>query len=109
MAPPTEVLDSALDLLLQAQRPVILAGHGCLMGRAGDELQRLASLLQIPVATTPQGKGTLTDLPLQAQRPVILAGHGCLMGRAGDELQRLASLLQIPVATTPQGKGTLTD
>ncbi len=61
MAPPSEVLDSALDLLLQAQRPVILAGHGCLMGRAGEELQRLANLLQIPVATTPQGKGTLTD------------------------------------------------
>jgi acetolactate synthase I/II/III large subunit len=45
MAPPSEVVGSALDLLLQAQRPVILAGHGCLMGRAGDELQRLANLL----------------------------------------------------------------
>lgn len=61
MMPAPEAVDAALKLLLQAQRPVILAGHGCLIGRAGEELQRLAQLLQIPVVTTPQGKGALTD------------------------------------------------
>lgn len=60
-APPPELVESALDLLLQAQRPVILAGHGCLIGRAGEQLMHLANLLKIPVATTPQGKGTLAD------------------------------------------------
>lgn len=61
MVPAPETIEAALDLVLQAERPVILAGHGCLIGDAGSELQRLAQLLQIPVATTPQGKGALPD------------------------------------------------
>lgn len=61
MVPAPQAIDAALDLLLQSTRPVILAGHGCLIGDAGDEVRRLAHLLQIPVATTPQGKGALPD------------------------------------------------
>ncbi|MEP9348589.1 thiamine pyrophosphate-binding protein [Xanthobacter sp. KR7-225] len=60
-APPPEALDRALDLLAAAERPLILAGHGCLTGGAGAALAALAQELDVPVATTPQGKGVLPD------------------------------------------------
>jgi len=60
-APSPEALDRALDLLAASERPLILAGHGSLGGCAGEELAALARELQIPVATTPQGKGVLPD------------------------------------------------
>lgn len=56
-----DAIEAALDLLLSAQRKLILAGHGCLLGRASRELAELAELLQCPVATTPQGKGAIDE------------------------------------------------
>lgn len=60
-AAPEASVQRALDLLLAAQRPLILAGHGCLTGAAGAALRRISRALGIPVATTPQGKGVLDD------------------------------------------------
>ncbi|MCL4768363.1 MAG: thiamine pyrophosphate-binding protein [Hyphomicrobiaceae bacterium] len=56
-----DAIEAALDILLSGRRRLILAGHGCLIGRASMELTELAELLQIPVATTPQGKGAIDD------------------------------------------------
>jgi acetolactate synthase-1/2/3 large subunit len=42
----------AARLIRDAQRPVILAGHGVIISRAYDELRRLAEKAQIPVITT---------------------------------------------------------
>lgn len=50
-----------LDMLLASPRPLILAGNGCLQADCGEELAELSQLIQVPVATTPQGKGTLLD------------------------------------------------
>lgn len=52
---------AAVSLLLGAKRPLILAGYGCTVGRAGKELVELAELLGVPVATTPQGKGAIDE------------------------------------------------
>jgi len=57
---PTAV-ERAVDLLLSAERPVILAGHGCLLDRAEDLLLKLAEITGIPVATTPQAKGAIDE------------------------------------------------
>ena len=54
-------IGAALDLLLAAKRPLILAGHGCLLGSARSSLQAFSRATGIPVATTPQGKGVLAD------------------------------------------------
>ncbi|WP_198376656.1 thiamine pyrophosphate-binding protein [Neoroseomonas rubea] len=54
-------LSAALDLLLAAERPVIIAGQGVLIGHACDALVRFAELTRIPVVTSPNGKGAIPD------------------------------------------------
>lgn len=50
-------VDEALRLLQNAERPVIVAGHGVELSAAEPELQVFAEAFRIPVATTPFGKG----------------------------------------------------
>ncbi len=47
--------------LLRARRPAILAGHGTLLADAAEELRAVAEALEIPVATTPKGKGAFPE------------------------------------------------
>ena len=54
-------LTSALDLLLAARQPVIIAGQGVLIGQASDALGAFAELTGIPVVTSPNGKGAIPD------------------------------------------------
>src|SRR5262245_27708287 len=49
----------AVDLLLSAERPVILVGQGVRWGGACTELLRLAERLQIPVAASMSGLGAI--------------------------------------------------
>ena len=48
---PTQVKRAA-KLIGEAERPLILAGHGVIISRAYDELRELAETAQIPVITT---------------------------------------------------------
>lgn len=60
-----ELLDKALDLLLTSDNVCIVAGHGAVLSEAAVELKKLAELLNIPVATTANGKGIIpADHPL---------------------------------------------
>ena len=45
-------IDEAVKLIEQAEKPVILAGHGVIISKAYDELLKLAENCQIPVVTT---------------------------------------------------------
>ena len=45
-------IKAAAQLINEARRPVIMAGHGILISRAFDELRELAEKTQIPVITT---------------------------------------------------------
>ncbi len=47
--------------LLRARRPAILAGHGTILSNASDEVRAIAEMLEIPVATTPKGKGAFPE------------------------------------------------
>jgi acetolactate synthase I/II/III large subunit len=54
-------LAAALEVLLAAKRPVIIAGQGVLLAEASPELTAFAELARIPVVTSPNGKGAISD------------------------------------------------
>lgn len=54
-------VDAALDLLLAAERPLLLSGGGVIIGEAHEELVELAELLQVPVQVTLMGKGSIDE------------------------------------------------
>jgi acetolactate synthase I/II/III large subunit len=51
----------AAELLLEAKRPVILAGSGVVLSQAEDHLISLAELLPARVATSPRAKGVFPE------------------------------------------------
>src|SRR5262249_37406396 len=54
-----EGVKRAADMLLAAERPVILVGQGVKYGGAADDLKRLAETLRIPVAWSASGTGAI--------------------------------------------------
>jgi len=54
-------IQQALELIAQAQRPVILAGHGIMLSGAVRQLRELAERAQIPVTLTLLGKGAMPE------------------------------------------------
>ncbi|MBI3965149.1 MAG: thiamine pyrophosphate-binding protein [Chloroflexi bacterium] len=54
-------LERAVDLLLAAERPLIVAGQGIQLSGAAAELAAVAHALRIPVVTTPLGKGAFDE------------------------------------------------
>ncbi|MCI5221167.1 MAG: thiamine pyrophosphate-binding protein [Candidatus Electrothrix sp. AR4] len=56
-----EQVDKAAQLLINAHRPVIIAGWGVYLSQAMLELRQLAELLRIPVATSPKAKGVFPE------------------------------------------------
>ena len=51
----------AAKLIMNAKRPVILAGQGAMIARADKELRYLAETLGVPVTTTLLGKGVFPE------------------------------------------------
>lgn len=56
-----EAVRQATDLLLGAERPVIVAGNGAFLSGASDEVVALAEALSVPVVTTPLAKGIIDE------------------------------------------------
>ncbi|MBG6216926.1 tartronate-semialdehyde synthase [Arthrobacter sp. CAN_A6] len=54
-------LEKALDMLVRAERPLIVAGGGIINADAADDLVELAELLNIPVIPTLMGWGVIPD------------------------------------------------
>ncbi|MEW6230715.1 MAG: thiamine pyrophosphate-binding protein [Chloroflexota bacterium] len=68
------VVRQAAELLLQAERPIIVAGGGVVSSQAWAELTALAEALSIPVGTTITGKGDIAeDHPLSIG---VVGGNG---------------------------------
>jgi acetolactate synthase-1/2/3 large subunit len=65
----------AADMLLSAERPVMLVGQGVRWGGACDELLRLAERLQIPVAASASGLGAIDTKHPLALGLVARGGH----------------------------------
>jgi acetolactate synthase-1/2/3 large subunit len=81
-------VDAAAERLLAAERPVILAGGGCLTAEASTELRAVAEYLDAPVVVTMMGKGVI------AEDHQLSAEHTGANGTAvGNHMTREADVL----------------
>jgi acetolactate synthase-1/2/3 large subunit len=60
--PEPRQVERAMDVLMKAARPVVVAGGGVLLSQAWEQLETLAGLLSAPVATTVNGKGSFPEI-----------------------------------------------
>jgi acetolactate synthase-1/2/3 large subunit len=74
-------IKKAAELLVKAERPLILAGGGVTISNASPELLQLAELLMAPVATTFMGKGTFPEI-----HPLSLGSIGMHGNPAANKL-----------------------
>jgi acetolactate synthase-1/2/3 large subunit len=77
-----EGVEKAVDMLLAAERPVIVVGQGVRYGGAAEELTKLAERLQIPVAASASGLGAIPvehplSLGLVQRGGTYQANHSC--------------------------------
>jgi len=56
-----EDIQRVVEILAQSRRPVLVAGNGVHMSRAHQQLQQLAEMWQMPVATSYKGKSTIAE------------------------------------------------
>lgn len=68
-------IEKAIDMLLAADKPIILAGGGVTISSAFAELQSIAELLMIPVVTTFKGKGSFPENHPLSLGPIGMHGH----------------------------------
>jgi acetolactate synthase-1/2/3 large subunit len=117
-----QLIKKSLDLILKAEKPLILSGGGVSRAEAWTELQQFAEYLQIPVITTLMGLGTISNksrcllgatiagpgLKAAAESDVILA-LGCkfsyVMGH-GDEpfWKNSQKLIQVDIDSSIIGR-----
>src|SRR5205814_10651742 len=75
MVAPGENIEAALNLLEQAERPLVLIGKGMAWSRAEDEVRAFIERTQLPFLRSPMGKGVMPDdhpLSVAAARTLAL-------------------------------------
>ncbi|MYI70519.1 MAG: thiamine pyrophosphate-binding protein, partial [Boseongicola sp. SB0673_bin_14] len=98
--PPRREISAAVDAILSARRPIILGGGGVMASGAMDEVRELAELLDMPVATSYMGKGTLPE-----NHPLSLGPYG-LLGRPASNEYVLQADLGLALGTRFNNVGT---
>jgi acetolactate synthase-1/2/3 large subunit len=78
----------AVELLLEAEHPMVLAGGGVIISNASPELLALAELLMMPVATTLMGKGCFPE-----NHPLAVGDVGMHGTQAANKLMLEADAL----------------
>src|SRR5919112_1493912 len=73
--PDLSEINKACEMLLKAEKPIIMAGGGVILSGAFSELQTLAELLSIPVVSTFKGKGAFPENHPLAMGPIGMHGH----------------------------------
>ncbi len=71
-APDPAAVEDAVDAILSARNPIVICGGGVVLSGAEGELDTLAQTLNIPVATTVSGQGSLSE------------SHPCCLGVVGS-------------------------
>jgi 2-hydroxyacyl-CoA lyase 1 len=75
MVAPAENVEAALNLLEQAERPLVLIGKGMAWSHAEDEVRAFIERTQLPFLRSPMGKGVMPDdhpLSVAAARTLAL-------------------------------------
>jgi len=81
-------LKKAAQMIIESERPLILAGGGVIGGNASQELVQLAEFLGIPVDTTLMGKGSIPET-----HPLALGNIGMHGTTAANKLITETDLL----------------
>jgi len=82
------MIEAAAELLLEADRPLIVAGGGAFYSRAFQQLRELAETLDAPVMTTPCGRSILPE-----DHPLAFGQVGLYFSRLGERVYGEADLL----------------
>jgi acetolactate synthase I/II/III large subunit len=86
--PDSAALSAAMHVILQSERPLLVAGGGVLHSGAEEQLRALAERLGIPVATTLTGKGSIRE-----DHPLSLGVLGDLGTLAAKNAAEAADLI----------------
>jgi acetolactate synthase-1/2/3 large subunit len=73
--PDVVACEKAVDMLLNSEKPIILAGGGTIISSAFAELQSIAETLMLPVVTTFKGKGSFPETHPLSLGPIGMHGH----------------------------------
>ena len=73
--PDIQNVERAIETLIRADKPIILAGGGAIISSAFAELQAVAEMLSIPVVTTFKGKGAFPENHPLSMGPIGMHGH----------------------------------
>jgi acetolactate synthase-1/2/3 large subunit len=73
--PDLSQIEKAIDLIMKAEKPILMAGGGVILSGAFHELQALAEILMCPVVTTFKGKGAFPENHPLAMGPIGMHGH----------------------------------
>jgi acetolactate synthase-1/2/3 large subunit len=79
--PSIERLKKAAEMLMNAEKPIIMVGGGAIFSGASEEILKLVELLQSPVVTTLMGKGIIPET-----HPLCLG----MVGMHGSRITNLA-------------------
>lgn len=86
--PEPDALKRAAELILVAERPIIVAGGGALYSGCSAELVKLAELFGLPVLTTPGGRGVIPE-----DHPLSLGQVGLYRTKLGRDAYQSADLI----------------
>lgn len=85
-----ESVSRAVDLLLEARRPVVVAGNGAMLSGAGEALSELLQVLGVPFATTPGGRGIVSE-----KHPLALGSVGLYRNHAAAAYLKTIDLMLV--------------
>ncbi len=98
-------IEKAIDMLLSAEKPIILSGGGVTISSAFAELQSIAELLMIPVVTTFKGKGSFPENHPLSLGPIGMHGHA----EANKLMTEADCVLAIGTRFSDRSVGTFAD
>ena len=83
-----DTIAEAAELLVDADRPIIVPGGGCMLAEAWDEVRELAEYLQVPISPTFQAKGIVPE-----DHDLYVGFAGWIGSTAGNELATKADVV----------------
>jgi len=82
------LISQALDLILEAQKPILIVGSGAISSGANKELMEFIEILGIPFMTTPGGRGIISE-----DHPLALGVCGLYRTKVGKEIYSDSDLI----------------